>query len=838
MPACPTPDTLSRLASNSSCDSRFTTMEAHIQMCTDCQGVLERLAALPSLAPERGPGRQTEAEQPPTIPGFVIEGLIGRGGMAVVYRAWQPQLARHVAIKIVSASAGIGVEDRRRWLREAQAIGRVRHPNVVQLHDAGEQDGCLYLVLDLIAGGSLADRLTGPLPARVAVALMATVARAVDQVHQAGMLHLDIKPSNILLDGVPDGPWDQVTPMIADFGIARAGDDPGTTTTGLIGVRGTPSFMAPEQIAGDRALIGPRSDVFALGATLYSLLTGRPPFQAASVIETLDLVRTREPALLRTLVSGLSRDVETIALTCLRKDPRRRYASARALADDLERWLDGFTIRARPVSKLEHAGRWCRRRPAFASLLAVFAFTAASSLVGLLTLWRHSESERARAENALARAVESDKAMSATVRELVGLLATTVDAPQMLASERFQETSHAVRELTAKLRRQRGFAASNLVAVCEIERQLAEDFVRRGNFAESRTLFMDSLDLLEERRYDANDEDVELAYARALRELGWVAQKEKCFDEALAWTQRAEHVLEGLVHDPRNWEAIELIDQSRATIASLFGRRGLEEPRRKLLESHIRMLERLSELAGGDPATELLATLVRLDLAPDDGASAKLRTAIQRFPANRRPPAWLEHKVARWIAGDVNLYPSGPNSTSESTVSLDPHAHADAMIRALESRCAAFGVDRSWLPTASLEVAAIAGVCGAEQRRAGHLDDARQTAACLSAFAKLLVRNNPRNAAFHLLLSSAFVQESKNAWQVDDFTAIEAAYRNALGEACTALRLDPRSADARINVANLQDRLVGLASGRRKNDEGNRYAANEGSAAAVGISSQ
>ncbi len=132
------------------------------------------------------------------------------------------------------------------------------------------------------------------------------------------MLHLDIKPSNILLDGQPDGPWDQVTPMIADFGIARAGDSPSATASGLIGVGGTPSFMAPEQIAGDRAGIGRGSDVFALGATLYNLLTGRPPFQAASAIETLDLVRTRDPAPPRTLVPGLPRDLETIALTCLR----------------------------------------------------------------------------------------------------------------------------------------------------------------------------------------------------------------------------------------------------------------------------------------------------------------------------------------------------------------------------------------------------------------------------------------------------------------------------------------------------------------------------------------
>ena len=275
MSPCPTPETLSRLASDSASGSHFATMEAHVQMCANCQDVLERLAADASVSEQHASGRLAEPEHPPTIPGFVIEGVIGRGGMGVVYQAWQPQLARHVAIKIVSASVGIGAEDRGRWLREAQAIGRVRHRNVVQLHEAGEQDGYLYLVFDLIAGGSLAERVSGPLPARVAVGLMATVARAVDQIHRAGMLHLDIKPSNILLDGLPDGPWDQVTPMIADFGIARAGDDPGATATGQVGVRGTPSFMAPEQVAGDRAGIGLRSDVFALGATLYSLLTGR-----------------------------------------------------------------------------------------------------------------------------------------------------------------------------------------------------------------------------------------------------------------------------------------------------------------------------------------------------------------------------------------------------------------------------------------------------------------------------------------------------------------------------------------------------------------------------------
>ena len=428
--------------------------------------------------------------------------------------------------------------------------------------------------------------------------------------------------------------------------------------------------------------------MFALGATLYSLLTGRPPFQAASVIETLDLVRTREPAPSRTLVPGLPRDLETIALTCLRKDPRRRYASASALADDLQRWLDGFPIRARPVSKLEHASRWCRRRPAFASLLAVLAFTVASSLVGLLTLWRHSETERGRAENALARAIESDKATSGAVRDLVGLLAMTVDAPQMLASERFESFACCTRS-HGEAAPDRGFAASNLVAICDLERQLADDLRRRGNYAESRALLMDSLELLEGRRRGADDPDVDEAYAQALMQLGWIAHNQERFDEALVCFQRAEEVLKVWSTTRRHLEVILSIDETRRVIAWLLGRSGLEEPRRRLLESHIRMLERLSEHAGGDPAIGLLAVLVRSDLAPDHNATAKLGAAIQRFPANRRRSERFEWRVADWIAADVQPYPSGPDSTGEPKGRLDPDAHAHAVIQALESRCEA-----------------------------------------------------------------------------------------------------------------------------------------------------
>jgi hypothetical protein len=268
------------------------------------------------------------------------------------------------------------------------------------------------------------------------------------------------------------------------------------------------------------------------------------------------------------------------------------------------------------------------------------------------------------------------------------------------------------------------------------------------------------------------------------------------------------------VHDPPRIDVIISINQSRRRIASLLSRSGQEGPRRRLMESHVRMLERLSERAGADPAIGLLATLVRLGQTPDDGASTKLRTTIRKLPANRRLPARLKEEVATWIASDGNPYPSGPNSTGESTGRLDPYAHADAVIRALESRCEALGVGASLLPAAAFHVAGIAASRGHEQREADHLDDARYTAACLSAFAKTLVRRDPNEAAFHLVLCAAFVQESKNAWRIPDHPTIEDGLRKALGAACTALRLDPRNAEARLDVAILQDKLVALVSER------------------------
>ena len=475
----------------------------------------------------------------------------------------------------------------------------------------------------------------------------------------------------------------------------------------------------------------------------------------------------------------------------------------------------GFRSRAPSGnSKLEHACRWCRRRPAIASLLGVLALTVASSLLGLLTLWRHSETERSRAENALVHAIASDKATSGAVRDLVGLLASTVEAPQMLANERLVESSRAVRALTAKLRQDPRVAASNLVAICGLEYLLADDLDRRGKHAESQALLTDSLELLEGRRRLADDPDVDEAYSRSLMLLGYIAGRRARYDDMLGFYQRAEATLERLTHDARKLDVLLSIDEARREIVWVLGQKGLEEPRRKLMESHVRMFEQMCEQSGGEHAIGLLAKMARSDLALDRSGSAKLRNRPHRFAAHKPVTERFEWKVADWIAEDIQSDEPHPNADGEPGDRLDPVAHAHAIILAIESRCKGLGIYPALVPAAAFQVAGFAHDRGAEQRKAGCLEEARRTAACLSAFATLLAKRDPKEPLYHLLLCVAFEQESKNAWKIHDYTAIEGALRKALGEASTALRLDPRNTDARLLVSGLQDKLIGLASHR------------------------
>jgi serine/threonine-protein kinase len=303
--------------------------------------------------------------------------------MGIVYKARYLRLNRLVALKVLRVDSAVAVTQHSRFLVEGEVLARLQHPNVVQIYDIGFYRGQGYCALELVAGGSLADKLDGkPLPVREAGQLVACLAQAVQVAHVRGIIHRDLKPANVLLtaDGVP---------KLTDFGLAKMLDvDLKLTQTG--GVLGTPAYMAPEQALGQTAHIGPATDVYALGVILYEALTGRPPFLAATYQEVMQQVSWHEPVPPRHLQPQVPRDLETICLRCLQKEPRNRYASAGELADDLQRFLNGEPIRARPVGRAERLGRWCRRNPVAVSL----AFLALALLFGLAGVsWKWLQAE-------------------------------------------------------------------------------------------------------------------------------------------------------------------------------------------------------------------------------------------------------------------------------------------------------------------------------------------------------------------------------------------------------------------------------------------------------------
>ncbi|CAN5381714.1 hypothetical protein BH11PLA2_BH11PLA2_49230 [soil metagenome] len=395
-------------------------IEAHIEDCSDCQKRLDNLLtnetstflsqsvqarsgprvkeqfleSMLSLVPklsqsssqiqdvvERRREGAIDLPSPAAIGEYEILGEIGRGGMSVVYKARQPRLGRIVAVKRLRLRDQ-DAADVARFLREAESIAAVPHPNIVQVFECGDDHGRPYFALEYVPGGSLAEFLDGkPVEARAAAMLVEKVALAIHHAHQHGVIHRDLKPANVLLAGREDLTLSTCTPKVADFGLARrVDDDRGLTQPDMLS--GTPAYLAPEQIGQSARSVTAACDIYSLGVLLYEMLIGRPPLQGPTVLTTLRLVETTEPVPPRRLQPHLPRDLETICLMCLRKDPTRRYSSALAVAEDLKRFLEQRPIQARRFGNIETAYRWGRRNPAVASL----AFTAFIALgIGIVS---------------------------------------------------------------------------------------------------------------------------------------------------------------------------------------------------------------------------------------------------------------------------------------------------------------------------------------------------------------------------------------------------------------------------------------------------------------------
>jgi WD40 repeat protein len=431
----------------------------HLEACAGCQQALDRLTAVgagvdatPDAVGRQPPGdtepwrsalrvlgRQllgdTQAEAVgrsapawPQVPGYEFLAELGKGGMGVVYKARQLSLNRVVAVKMILAGDQASPEQVVRFRVEAETAARLQHPNIVQVHEVGSCAGRPYLALEYLPGGSLADRLAGrPQPPRACAALVEVLARAMHHAHERGVVHRDLKPANILLRTEGKGlrteeeslsPQSSVlSPVICDFGLARLlHTDLRLTATGV--VAGTPSYMAPEQLRAGGAGVGPATDVYALGTILYECLTGRPPFRGEMPIEAVQQVLHQEPTPPSRLQAGLPRDLETVCLKCLAKEPHRRYASAAELADDLARFLRGEPVRARPVSALERAWKWGRRRPTLAALVLLALFVAGVGFPATTFLWLRADRARQQAEDERGQK-ERQRAMAEQARLLL-----------------------------------------------------------------------------------------------------------------------------------------------------------------------------------------------------------------------------------------------------------------------------------------------------------------------------------------------------------------------------------------------------------------------------------
>jgi WD40 repeat protein/tetratricopeptide (TPR) repeat protein/tRNA A-37 threonylcarbamoyl transferase component Bud32 len=388
------------------------------------------------------PSPQLPAEEtvstPPAIElsGYELLGELGRGGMGVVYKARQVSINRIVAVKMILHAEYTEEGERRRFVAEAHALGQLQHPHIVQVYEVAEHRGLPFFSMEYCPGGSLEKQLDGtPWEAGRAGELVQTLAQAVQAAHQAGLVHRDLKPGNVLYtaDGLP---------KVTDFGLVKRLDVPGQTQSGAI--VGTPSYMAPEQAAGKGKQVGPAADVYALGAILYELLTGRPPFKAATPLDAVLQVLSEEPVPVRRLQPKVPRDLETICLKCLAKEPHKRYASAAVLAADLDRFQRGESVLARPVGRLERGWRWVRRNP-FVTTAAAIVLVTTGIAFGLIIASR-DRAVQARGEAERVAAEKEDLARRNA--EIAGEKTNMSEANSRLAVEKAGEARKAQREAT------------------------------------------------------------------------------------------------------------------------------------------------------------------------------------------------------------------------------------------------------------------------------------------------------------------------------------------------------------------------------------------------------
>jgi serine/threonine-protein kinase len=752
----------------------------------------------------------------PSVPGYEILGELGRGGMGVVYQARQVALNRLVALKMILAGNQAGPADRARFCAEAEAVARLQHPNIVQIYEVGEHHGIPYFSLEYCNGGTLAAHLAGtPLPPRQAADLVQTLTRAMHVAHQHGIIHRDLKPANVLLvsGGVVSGKWSQSTthhsPLtthqlkITDFGLAKKLDaTEAQTASGAI--VGTPSYMAPEQAGGQRHQIGPATDVYALGAILYECLTGRPPFKAATPLETVLQVVGEEPVPPARLQPSLSRDLDTICLKCLEKVPVHRYPSALALADDLRRFLEGKPIKARPVGAIEKIAKWVKRKPASAALWAV---SVAAILAGGL-IWLGLA--RAQATRMAAANAEVNLALAEATR--------LKDAAQAAPPGDLQPWKDAL----SAARRARGLLAAGEVnedlarRVRDLFAQLEQDNWMVGRLQEIR------LTEIHGTQGYVDTSDRPRAYAAAFRRYGVNVAKLPAREAGARLGGRA--IRASLAEALDNWASLrDATDREHLVrIAQVLNPNNrLKQIRQALVRRDRQRLETLARAARASelsPSTAYLLGNALYSLGARAQAVAWLRRAQRQYPGdfwiNNDLGAYLLHRhrhgllaYHRPLSGLLAGALAGPLQQLAAVPFLEelPRSPGDEAIRFLsaalalrpESPVVHFNLGLALAEMGQMNEAITAYqkaihlkttwaapyfFLGVALSKQGHWEEA------VHAY-RQAIRLEPSVVPAHMNLGSLLCDQKR------DFAGAIAAFREVI-------RLQPRSADAYFNLGN------------------------------------
>jgi eukaryotic-like serine/threonine-protein kinase len=527
----------------------------------------------------------------PNVAGYDLLAELGHGGMGVVYKARQQGLNRLVALKMILAANRASDKDLARFNIEAEAVAQLLHPNIVQIYEIGERDGCPFFSLEFVSGGTLAERTAGkPQPPQRAARLVRMLAQAMDFAHRRGIVHRDLKPANILLalpGNVPvpryieSFPFDVSIPKITDFGLAkRLEGDSGHTRDGAI--MGTPNYMAPEQAKGKNKEVGPAADIYALGSILYDLLTGLPPFKGSTIMETLEMVVNREPVPPRKINALVPGDLSTICLKCLEKDPAKRYATAGDLAEDLRRYLEGEPIQARPCTWIERTLKWTRRRPAAAMLVAVSVLAVLSLSIGGVALALH--------EMHIVETAHNLQIQAETARTAADAERAKAETQRRRAEDNFLDACRAVDEMLSRVGNQR------------LAHEPRMEQVRRELLQKAREFYEK---FLNER---GDDPQVQWQAARSSWQLGYI-----------------ERMLGNPVKAEANYrEAIERLDQ---VVARYPANVRYREDLAQIHEDRGSLLSEAQRLPAAE-TQHLAAQALRQQLAEEDGNNPRYRQLL------------------------------------------------------------------------------------------------------------------------------------------------------------------------------------------------------------------